>query len=168
MIKAHATPSAMAIEARFSAGWLRQASRISNCLILREGTPPSAIWRIHRCRLARWRICLAIQSPRPLTERSGDGITKRHRRFASGKEASIFVCPCRPSRQVSDNEPVADRSHATLPARGATAPSVGGGGGLRPAGDIYSARLQGRLRVRGKGSTHLRRSLDDFTRPSCT
>ncbi len=80
--------------ARFSAGWLPQAVRISNCWILRERTPPSAICLNHRCRSVRSGTCLAILNPQPSTERSGDGITKRHRRSVSADEMSLFVCPC--------------------------------------------------------------------------
>ena len=114
--------------ARFSAGWLRQAARISNCWILRERTPPSAICRNHRCRSVRSRTRLAILNPQPSTERSGDGITKRHRRFASADEMSPFVCPCqhgqrsdsaavaaiRPTAACSTNEPVRE----SVPRRG--------------------------------------------------
>ncbi len=75
-----------------SDAWQRQAPLISSCSIMRVGTPPSAIWRIRCCRLARSPICLAIQSPPPSTEHSGDGIAKRPRRFATGNDESALEC----------------------------------------------------------------------------
>ena len=59
-----------------------------------KGTPPSAICRTHRCRSVRSRTCLAILNPQRSTERSGDGIKKRHRRSVNADEMKPFVCPC--------------------------------------------------------------------------
>ena len=124
-ITTHITPSAIAIEDLCLTSAASSANNHSiGPVTYADGA--TGICRNHRCRSVRSRTCLAILNPQPSTERSGDGITKRHRRFVSADEMSPFVCPCqhgqrsdsaavaaiRPTAASSTNEPVS-RERAT-------------------------------------------------------